>query len=139
MAQPVSGYLYSRNLLLLDARRTVSGSATSTSVDVTQFRGNGVTLIFYVDAVNSSGNVTATIQHSDSSGSGQVSLTGMTQTLTATGIAVLFVPNISKKYLNISWALNSGTSVVVSTIIYGQPDMATTSAGYTNAPVGQTL
>lgn len=134
MSQPASGYLYDRNLILLDARRTVSGSATTTSVDVTQSKGNGVTLIFVVDTVTASGNVTATAQHSDASGSGQASLTSMTLVLSATGVYTLFVPNASKKYLDVSWALNSGTSIAVTTLLYVQPDMATTSAGYTIAP-----
>lgn len=134
MAQPVSGYLYDRNLVLLDARRTVSGSATSTSVDVSQFKSNGLTLVFIVDTVTSSGNVTATVQHSDASGSGQASITGATKTLTATGLSTLFVPNAAKKYLNLSWALNSGTSIAVTVLVYGQPDDATVFQGYTNSP-----
>ena len=134
MAQPNSGYLYSRNLVLLDARRTVSGSATTTSVDVSQFSGNGVTLVFYVDTVSSSGNVTATVQHSAASGSGQASISGATKVLSATGVYTLFVPNVAYKYVNISWALNSGTSIAVSTILYGQPQDATVNQGYTNAP-----
>lgn len=137
MSQQVAGYLYSRNLVLIDARRTVSGSATSSSVDVSQYKGGGLTLIFYVDTVTASGNVTATVQHSDTSGSGQTSITGATLTLSATGLAVLFVPNVLYKYLNISWALNSGTNIAVSTIAHGQPGETTTSSGYTTAPSGQ--
>ena len=134
MAQPYSGYLYARNLVLLDARRTVSGSATTTSVDVSQFSGNGVTLVFIVDTVSSSGNVTATVQHSAASGSGQASITGATKNLTATGVSTLFVPNAAYKYLNLSWALNSGTSIAVTVLVYGQPQDATVNQGYTNAP-----
>lgn len=137
MSQQMASYLYSRNLILIDARRTVSGSATTTSVDVSQYKGNGVSLIFYVDTINSSGNVTATIQASDTSGSSQVSITGATQTLSATGLYILFIPNVLGKYLNISWSLNSGTSVVVSTFAYGQPGEMTTNEGYTTAPSGQ--
>lgn len=133
MSQMAAGYLYSRNLVLVDARRTVSGSATTTGVDISQFKGNGVTLISYVDTVTSSGNVTATVQHSDDN-STFASVSGATVTLTATGLAVTFVPNVAKKYLRLSFALNSGTSIAVSNFLFGSPDMATTSSGYTNSP-----
>lgn len=133
MSQPNSGYLYSRNLVLADARRTVSGSATTTGVDISQFGGNGVTLVFYTDTVTSSGNVTATVQHSDDN-STFASVSGATQTLSATGLVALFVPNVAKKYLRLSWALNSGTSIAVSTILYGHMQDATTTQGYTVSP-----
>lgn len=134
MAQPNSGYLYSRNVILADARRTVNGSATTTGIDVAQFGGNGVTLLFYVDTVTASGNVTATVQDS-ADNSTFATVTGATATLTATGLTLLFVPNVAKQYLRVSWALNSGTSIAVSTFVYGNPQDATTSQGYTNSPL----
>lgn len=136
MSQPVSGYLYPRNLVLLDGRRTVSGGANSAGVDVTQFKGNGVTVVAYVDTVTSSGNVTATVQESHDNIS-FAAVTGATLSLTATGLATVFVPNVSRKYLRLSFVLNSGTSLAVSHFVYGQPGEATTGSVYTTAPVGQ--
>lgn len=135
MAQPTSGYLYDRNVILADARRTVNGSATTTALDVSQFKSNGVTFLFYTDTVTSSGNVTATVQHSDTTTSGDFSsVSGATKTITATGLVTLFVPNVAKRYVRLSWALNSGTSTATSTFVYGQPDDATVFQGYTNSP-----
>lgn len=133
MSQPVSGYLYPRNLVLAKATTVVSGTASTTGVDVSQFTGNGITLIFEVSAVVGAGSLAQSVEASDVSGSGYAAVTGATTTLNATGLYTLFIPNFQGKYLRITQTL-SGTSVAYSAIVYGQPNDATTSAGFTIAP-----
>lgn len=136
MAQPVSGYLYDRNLVRVVASSTVSATANTTGVDVTQFTGNGVTLIFDCSAVVSSGSLAIQVQASDTLGSGYANVTDATATVNASGVTTLFVPNFQGKFLRLAQTL-TGTSVTYSCVLYGQPGDATASSGYTNAPLGQ--
>lgn len=133
MSQPVSGYLYPRNLVLAKATTVVSGSADTTGVDVSQFTGNGITLIFEVSAVVGAGSLAVVPKGSDVVGSGYVATAGATITLSAVGLYTLFIPNFQGKFLNLGQTL-SGTSVAYSAIVYGQPNDATVSSGYTILP-----
>lgn len=135
MAQPVSGYLYAENLLRIKTSSTVSSTADTSGVDVTQFKGNGITLIFDCSAVVSSGSLAIQVKESNDN-STFTAITGATITVDASGVTTLFIPNVSKTYLLLAQTL-SGTSVTYSCVAYGQPGAATSSSGYTTAPSGQ--
>lgn len=129
-----AGYLGSRNVLRVKASSTVSSTADTTNVDMSQFTGsNGVTFIFDCSAVVSSGSLAIVVKESDTSGSGHTAVTGATTTVNASGVTTLFVPNISKRYVLLEQTL-TGTSVTYSCVAVGQPGQLTTSAGYTNSP-----
>ena len=133
MAQPSSGYLYSRNLLRIKASSTVSGTADTTGVDVSQFTSNGLTFIFDCSAVAGAGSLAIKVQECATSGGTYTDVSGATITVDASGVSTLFVPNIKQQYVLLDQTL-TGTSVTYSCIAYGQPQDATTSQGYTNSP-----
>lgn len=142
MSQPVSGYLYPTNLVLVKASTTVSGSADTTGVDLTQYDSNGITLIFPVSAVTGSGSLAIKVQESYDN----VTYTDVpdgTTTLDTTDVGTnppttLFVAKFQGPYLRLDQTL-TGTSVTYSCIAYGNPADATSSAGYSTQPVGQSL
>lgn len=136
MSQQMAGYLYSRNLVEVKASTTVSGTADTTNVDVSQFKSDGITLIFHCSAVAGAGSLAIVVQESDTSGSGHTSITGATITVAAAGVSTLFIPNVTKKYILLDQTL-TGTSVTYSCLAYGQPAETTTDEGYSTAPVGQ--
>jgi hypothetical protein len=134
MSQPVSGYLYDRNLIRIKASTTVSATADTTGVDVSQFKGNGVTFIFDCSAVAGAGSLAIKIQECATSGGTYTDVAGVpTITVAASGVTTLFVPGIALKFVCLDQTL-TGTSVTYSCIAYGQPGDATVSQGYTIAP-----
>lgn len=132
MSQPNSGYLYSRNLVRVKASTTVSSTADTTGVDVSQFGSNGITLIFDCSATDGAGSLAIQVEEGDTT-SGGTNVTGATITVDASGVSTLFIPNVSKKYILLAQTL-TGTSVTYSCIAYGNPQDATTSQGYTVSP-----
>lgn len=132
MSQPNSGYLYSRNLVRVKASSTVSSTADTTGVDVSQFGSNGITLIFDCSATAGAGSLAIQVEEGDTS-TGGTDITGATITVDASGVSTLFIPNVSKKYIVLEQTL-TGTSVTYSCIAYGNPQDATTSQGYTVSP-----
>jgi len=132
MSQPNSGYLYSRNLVRVKASSTVSSTADTTGVDISQFGSNGVTLIFDCSATAGAGSLAIQVEEGDTS-SGGTNITGATITVDASGVSTLFIPNVSKKYILLAQTL-TGTSVTYSCVCYGNPQDATTSQGYTVSP-----
>lgn len=136
MAQPVSGYLYARNLVRVKASTTVSSTADTTGVDLSQFKGNGVTLIFDCSATAGAGSLAIQVKQSDTSGGSYSAITGATITVDASGLSTLFIPNVSKPYILLTQTL-TGTSVTYSCNAYGQPGDSTVDSGFTNSPVGQ--
>lgn len=133
MSQPTSGYLYPRNLVRVAASSTVSSTADTTGVDISQFGSNGITLIFDCSATSGSGSLAIQVEEGDTS-SGGTNITGATITVNASGVSTLFIPNVSKKFILLAQTL-TGTSVTYSCIAYGNPQDATTSQGYTNSPL----
>lgn len=132
MAQPNSGYLYSRNIVRLKASTTVSSTADTSGVDISQFKSNGVTIIFDCSAV-SSGSLAIQVKECATSGGSYTAVSGATATVDASGVTTLFVPNVKEKYILLAQTL-TGTSVTYSALVYGQPDAATTATGHTVAP-----
>lgn len=137
MSQPTSGYLYSRNLVRVKASTTVSSTANTTGVNLEQFTGNGITLIFDCSAVVGGGSLAQSVEESYDD-STYAAISGATATIDASGLTLLFIPNFQGPYLRVAQAL-TGTSVTYSVNAYGQPGDATTSEGYTTSPVGQAL
>lgn len=136
MAQATAGYLYSRNIARLKASTTVSGSADLSGVDISAFdTGNGITLIFDCSAVVGAGSLAIQVKESDDN-STFTTVSGALVTVAASGVTMLFIPNMSKKYLQLSQTL-TGTSVTYSCVAYGVPEQATGSEGYTVLPQGQ--
>lgn len=134
MSQPTSGYLYDRNLVRIKASTTVSATADTTGVDITQFNGgNGMTFIFDCSATAGAGSLAIKVQECATSGGTYTDVTGATITVAASGVTTLFVPNVLQPYVCLDQTL-TGTSVTYSCIAYGQPGYATTSAGYTVSP-----
>jgi hypothetical protein len=133
MSQPNSGYLYNRNLVRIKASTTVSGTADTTGVDVTQFGSNGLTFIFDCSATAGAGSLAIKVQECATSGGSYTDVSGATITVDASGVSTLFVPNIKQKYVLLDQTL-TGTSVTYSCIAYGQPQDATVDQGYTNSP-----
>jgi hypothetical protein len=133
MSQPTSGYLYDRNLLRVKASTTVSSTADTTGVDVTQFGSNGLTFIFDCSATAGAGSLAIKVQECATSGGSYTDVSGATITVAASGVQTLFVPNIKQKYVCLDQTL-TGTSVTYSCIAYGQPQDATVDQGYTNSP-----
>jgi hypothetical protein len=136
MAQPVSGYLYARNLLRIKNSTTVAATANTTGVDVTQFKGNGITLIFDASAVAGAGSLAIAVEHSYDNTT-FAAITGATITVDASGVTTLFIPNVARSFIRLAQTL-TGTSVTYSCTAYGQPGDATVDSGFTNSPVGQT-
>lgn len=132
MSQPNSGYLYPRNLVEVKASSTVSSTADTTGVDVSQFGSNGVTLIFHCSAVAGAGSLAIQVEEGDTT-SGGTNVSGATITVNAAGVSTLFIPNVTKKYILLAQTL-TGTSVTYSCLAYGHPQDATVSQGYTNSP-----
>lgn len=134
MAQPVSGYLYDSNLKEIKASSTVSGSADTSDVDITNFNaGNGITLIFHCSAVAGAGSLAIQVQESATNGGTASDITGATITVDEAGLQTLFIPNVSKPFIQLEQTL-TGTSVTYSCVAYGQPGHATTSEGFTVSP-----
>lgn len=133
MSQPTSGYLYSRNLVRVKASSTVSSTADTSFVDISQFKGNGVTLIFDCSATAGAGSLAIQVQEGETAAATPASVTGATITVDASGVQTLFIPNVSKPFILLDQTL-TGTSVTYSCIAYGHPGEATTSSGYTNSP-----
>lgn len=134
MSQPSSGYLYSRNLVLAKTSTTVSATANTTGVDVSQFNSNGITLILDTSAVAGSGVLTVAVEGSLALASGYSAISGASTTLSAAGLTLLFIPNFLGTYLRLAQTLVSGTSVTYTAIVYGDPEAKTTSEIYTNSP-----
>jgi hypothetical protein len=133
MSQPTSGYLYDRNLLRIKASTTVSATADTTGVDVTQFGSNGLTFIFDCSATAGAGSLAIKVQECATSGGTYTDVTGATTTVAASGVTTLFVPNVKRQFVCLDQTL-TGTSVTYSCVVYGQPQDATVDQGYTNAP-----
>ena len=137
MSQPTSGYLYPQNIVSVKAATTVSGTANTTGVDLSQYSGNGITLIFNCSAVAGSGSLAESVEQSYDD-STYAAISGATITVAAAGVSLLFIPNFQGPYLRVAQTL-TGTSVTYSILAYGQPGEATASEGYTTAPVGQEI
>lgn len=133
MSQPNSGYLYPRNLVRVAASSTVSSTADTTGVDISQFGSNGITLIFDCSATAGGGSLAIQVEEGDTN-TGGTDIAGATITVAASGVSTLFIPNVSKKFIVLEQTL-TGTSVTYSCIAYGNPQDATTSQGFTNSPL----
>lgn len=140
MAQPVSGYLYPSNLVLVKTSTTVAATANTTGVSLQSFDSNGITLIFQVSAIAGSGSLAISVEESYDD-STYTAVSGATDTLNTSDVgtvSTLFIPNFQGPYLRLAQTL-TGTSVTYSAIAYGNPAAATDSAGFTTSPVGQEL
>lgn len=137
MSQPTSGYLYSTNIVSVKASSTISGTANTTGVNLSQYSGNGITLIFNCSAVAGGGSLAESVEESYDD-STYAAISGATTTVAAAGVTLLFIPNFQGPYLRVAQTL-TGTSVTYSILAYGQPGESTSSEGYTTSPVGQAL
>ena len=114
------------------ALTTVSSTANTTGVNVTQFGSPGLTLVFDCSATAGAGSLAIAVEASTDD-STYAAVSGATTTVAASGVTILFVPNFSGTYLRLAQVL-SGTSVTYSCIIYGQPADTTTETGHSNSP-----